>query len=306
MVTAKELTDRLVAWFDPSRSMKIQEAITRILVAEGCSQYDAAEEAERVAQRVIYHLQQRTPYELPFEFSPSDSFRLIGKRRARRSDSPSTLYARAARELMPGVIQMMAQLSADEFEVLCALALRRSGAKEAFALKTHDEGGVDFFGRISVKPHIPEVPTSLLRTSFLDWKLFILGQAKCLNPGTRIGRDEIQKFAQQVRDCLRKYRDNPDPPKHRVPPSYYVEEEPCLPIFMTTARFSDRAPGAALSSGIRLVEGTELAEFLIAHRIGVSMVDDSPVLSFEEFRSWLFTHESEVNITSAIDSEVES
>jgi restriction endonuclease Mrr len=116
----------------------------------------------------------------------------------------------------------------------------------------------------------------------LEWPLLILGQAKCFDLKASIGRDEIQKFAGQIRECLARYTDNPDPPKNRVPYAYYVQNEPCLPMYITTASFSDRVPGTALANGIRLVDGQELAEFLAYKKIG--FVESQNGWSFSEMQ----------------------
>ena len=278
-MTSQDIADKIVRNFDRNSSKKIYEAICDVLLSKGFTDSEASELAENCENQVFNHLKKYTATELPFDFSiRGRNMRLIGKSRIRRDDKPETIYARTVSPFLSEMRKTLAMIEYDDFETLCAASLRLAGATEAFALRTHDEGGIDFFGRIPLRNQSENIPETLLRTPLLKHQLLILGQAKRNDPNSCIGRPEIQKFSEQIRECLAKYQDNPDPPKMRVPSNYYIQNEPCLPIFITTASFSGRVPGTAFANGILLIEGQELAEFLLAKRIGV--INDQSGLAF--------------------------
>jgi len=51
--------------------------------------------------------------------------------------------------------------------------------------------------------------------------------------------------------------------------SYYLRDEPFLGVFVTTASFAETASECVEASGIVLVPGTHLAQFLAFHRVGI-------------------------------------
>lgn len=286
-VAPQEIAEKIVNKFIRTSSKKVYEAIIDILRAEGFADIEAIELAENSESQVLSHLLNYPPTELPFEFSTRERNRLIGKSRLRKNDKPETIYARIASTLLDQIRKTLVNIDYNDFETLCAASLRLAGATEAFALRTSDEGGIDFFGKIPLRNQSESIPTTLLRTPLLKWDLLILGQAKRNDFKVSIGRAEIQKFAGQIRECLAKYPGNPDPPKKHVPFDYYIQNEPCLPIFITTASFSDRVPGTALANGIRLIDGQELAEFLLFNKIGVVEDKNGPAFSEELLSQWV-------------------
>ena len=98
--------------------------------------------------------------------------------------------------------------------------------------------------------------------------VFFLGQSKRYAASSTINRDELQKFAGQVRDCLAKYRGMTTPPSHHVPFDYFDETEPCLTFFMTTASFSRGARDYADSVNMVLAHRDVLAHMLIYWGLG--------------------------------------
>jgi hypothetical protein len=287
-MTPQDIADEIVRNFDRNSSKKVYEAICDVLLSKGYADSEASELAENCENQVFNHLEKQTPTELPFDFSiRGRNIRLIGKSRIRRDDKPETIYARTVSPFISEMRKTMAKMHYDDFETLCAASLRLAGATEAFALRTHDEGGIDFFGRIPLRNQSENIPETLLRTALVKQPLLILGQAKRIDPNSCIGRPEIQKFSQQVRECLAKYPDNPDPPKKRVPSNYYTQNEPCLPIFITTASFSGRVTNADYPNGILLIEGQELAEFILARRIGIIKDKDGLAFSGVLMSQWV-------------------
>ena len=156
-----------------------------------------------------------------------------------------------------------------------------------YALCTGDEGGIDFYGRLVVRPPAGKVEPGILYTTILPKEVLIFGQAKRYMRSQRIGRPDIQTFKGQVEECLEKYPGNVRPPSHRVPNSYYERGEPHLGVFVTTAMFAETAAGSAFASGIILVAGTRLAQFLVHHRVGIRCEGDSYEFDREMFVAWL-------------------
>jgi hypothetical protein len=286
-MTPQEIAQAIVSSFDGNTSKKVYEAITDVLISNGHSKNEAFEVAENYEIKVLNYLKSYLPNKLPFDFSTCENNRLIGKLRKRRNDAPETLFARAISPFVPEMRQAMMSIDEGDFETLCAASLHLAGAIDAFALRTIDEGGIDFYGRIPLRNQSGNIPETLLRTPLLKHNLFLLGQAKQYNLDSSVGRPEIQKFGGQVKECLSQYAGNTDPPRKRVPAEYYIPNEPCLPIFITSASFSDRVPGTAIANGILTIDGLELAEFLLAHRIGVVLEAGKYSFSAELFRTWV-------------------
>lgn len=162
-----------------------------------------------------------------------------------------------------------------------------SGARQMKALCTGDEGGIDFYGRLEIRQSSSRIPAGILYTTLLPKELLVLGQAKCFQRHTRVGRPEIQQFKGQLRDCLEKYEGNNRPPAHRVPGSFYQSNELCLGVFVTTASFAETARACVEASGIVLVDGVQLSQFLAHHHVGI--VEDEGGVRFDqnEFSNWL-------------------
>ena len=59
------------------------------------------------------------------------------------------------------------ELGGDNFEKLCVECLRLSGFREVFVMAVSDDGGIDIFGRLSIRPPDSGVPNGLLRTTLL-------------------------------------------------------------------------------------------------------------------------------------------
>ena len=281
-----ELANILVSDFDRNSAVGLDRAITQILQERGLGIRRAEEVAYNVSRGVLRHLQARTPEELPFRLC-DDGQRLVGKARGRASDDATAIAARSVHGLADILHDRLLAVSTDEFEIVSAAALVLAGAREMHALCTGDEGGIDFFGRLEVRPASAQIPPGILHTTILPKELLVLGQAKRYPKDIKVGRPDIQKFKGQVSDCLDKYVGNARPPSHRVPDTYYHAREPHLGIFVTTGSFAETAMESTGASGIVLVSGIQLAQFLAFHRIGIVQRGDGLVFDEQEFLAWL-------------------
>ena len=234
-------------------------------------------QASEKARKVLSLLRSRDPNDLPFEFSDRHSDRLVGKQRVRVGDSAETLAARQGYSLVPEMLKALYEGGDCAFERLCAALMLLSGAKEAFAGCTNDDGGIDIYGRIQLRLSDEYVRSGILQTAILQKSLLLLGQCKCHQPEKLIEPSDLREFSGAVNDCLNQYEGNHQPPSHRVPPSYYRRGETCIPVFFTTASFSDRASAVARSNDITLVDGKNVAQFLIYHRVAVATHVDGSV-----------------------------
>lgn len=286
-ITPKEIADKIKKEFDRTKSQKISKTICSILCSVGYSEIEAFEWAEQNKSKVLNQLQNYEPTTLPFEFSQSNQEMLIGKSRRLKGDKPETLDARMVSPFLKDMQFALSKLHHSDFETLCAATLKLAGATEMFALRTMDEGGIDFFGRIPLRNPSANIPFTLLRTQLFTNPLLIIGQSKCNDLSIKIGTPEIVKFAGQVKNCLAQYTGNPDPPRNRVPKEYYIQDEPCLPIFITTASFSERAPGTATGNGILLIDGLKLSEFLLANKVGIKERKEDFSFAEEILSQWV-------------------
>lgn len=185
------------------------------------------------------------------------------------------------------MLNHLTTITPNEFEIVSAAALLLAGAREMHALCTGDEGGIDCYGRLEIRPRSQLVPDRIIHTTILPKELLVLVQAKRYRQDTVIGRPEIQKFKAQIADCLDKYEGNDRPPSHRVPESYYHRREPHMGVFVTTATFAETARECVEASGIVLVTGIQLAQFLAFHRVGRAQSGGKYLFSDAKFVEWL-------------------
>jgi hypothetical protein len=285
-LSPRELADSLVTGFDRQAEVRLDRALIELLCQSGLGRFGASESAWKVEGAVLRLLEERPPEDLPFRFSDGGK-RLVGKARISARDNPETIIARNVERLSDSLLKALLALTPDDFEVVSAASMVLSGAREMKALCTGDEGGIDFYGRLEIRPPSSSIPAGLMHTTVLPKELLVLGQAKRYQPDARIGRPAIQQFKGQIQDCLKQYEGNQCPPAHRVPESYYYRDEPFLGVFVTTASFAETASECVEASGIVLVPGTHLAQFLAFHRVGIVEEEGSYRFDENEFCLWL-------------------
>ena len=284
-MTARELAARLVALFDKTSTTTLDRALTGIMRAEGAGKFRSEEIAFEMEDAVLRQLQKYPPEELPF-LVKDGGHRLVGKSRSGEHDSPDTIAAKSAYAIFSDLLKALLVVTPTDFEVVCAAALLLAGACEMHALCTGDEGGIDFYGRLEIRQYSARLAPDIAHTNILPKKLLVLGQAKRYASEARIGRPEIQQFKGQLDDCIKKYEGNAKPPTHRVPDHYYLRNEPYLGVFTTTASFADTAQESTEASGVILVGGVKLAQFLAFHRVGAAG-DDIPHFDDAVFTAWV-------------------
>ena len=286
-VTVQDIASSICSSFDPTQSVKVEEAIVRSLRAKGYSAYDAAVEAEQKIEKVLQTFHSKRPEDLPFHLS-SDEQRLIGNQRILKTDSPQTQLLRSRLQFITPMINALYDCGPNLFEKICAGVMLLSGAHESFAGCTNDDGGIDVYGRIQLRIGDIDVREGLLQTALLQKEggFFFLGQCKCYKLDISIGPDAMSEFDGAVRDCLRKYEGNNRPPSHRVKDDYYKKDEACIRVFFTTATYSDKASSKAKSLDIITVTGRQLAEFLVYHGIGLVESGGKQRLDSIELTNW--------------------
>lgn len=282
----RELADRLVVEFDRHAEVRLDYALVALLRTIGLERFKSEEIAWKVEDGVLRILRERPPEDLPFRLCDGGK-RLVGKARSGASDSPDIAFARNAEGLASQLLDTLLGLTPHDFEVVSAATMVLSGAREMTALCTGDEGGIDFYGRLQIRQSSPQIPRGIIFTTLLPKELLVLGQAKRYERRVRIGRPDIQQFKGQILDCLKKYEGNQCPPTHRVPDSYYRRDEPCLGVYVTTASYAETASECVEASGIVLVSGLQLSQFLAFHRVGVVQNENIYRFDKDEFAIWL-------------------
>ena len=296
MTSPKDLAKKIIVSFDPKSSRKTVEVLAEILQREGFNRFDSHVQAERLKFSVLDILRdQFRPEELPFDFGSSDPTRLVGKLRRRKSDTPETFSVRQLWQFTGHVLNAILEKDKTWFEILCAACLRESGAEEAYALCTGDEGGIDLFGRIPIGRELIGVTPGIIETNLFRANILFLGQCKRYSPSSKVGPRDIRDFMDGVRDCIKKYEGNPRPPSHRVPDSYYRKGELSIPIFLTTADYSDKSTGKAESSSLVNINGRQISEFICSRKIGFALEDDSYQFDKNRLYSWVQQKSEEVD-----------
>jgi hypothetical protein len=287
MASVPEIANLIIKDFDRRNSITVERAATQAIVAlDGVSVSEAAALAESKASAVLGALAAMDPRELPFELSMRASNRLIGKERVRPDDTEEARTVRGRLHLVAPFVEALLQLGDRCFEFVSAATMRLAGAVESVPTGSGDEGGIDFYGRIPIRPASPLVERSVLATSILERNLLFLGQSKCVGSSVEIQRSVITQFNSDVEYCRQKYEGVSRKPSNRVPEAYYRTGETCLKIFITTGKFAPGAVNFASASDMATVNGRQLAEFLIFHGVGIRVDEDSAVVDPDLIANW--------------------
>lgn len=266
-------------------SVKLDALIERVLQQQGVSRFAASSEAIAKTDKVLAELQSRRPQDLPFDFHGANEYRLIGKQRTCPTDSPRTAEVREQLPLLMPMLEAVCACGNLIFEKICAGLMHLSGTSNAYATCSTDDGGIDIYGRLPLRLPDVGVNQNIISTHLLDKKYLFLGQCKCYSPTMRIGRPDLENFWGAVAHCLSQYEGNYHPPSHRVPSSFYRKNETCICLFFTTADYTDTAIGAANAMDIILINGRQIAEFLIYHKIGLSDEGNTSV-NLASLKTW--------------------
>lgn len=273
MPSTIEIASWVVESFNPKETYTVERIVEKVLVEHGTNSFDAPEEAEKKSAAVLDALQKMPLEVLPFDFSIRDTRRLVGKERPLASDTPETKELQAKIALVKQMSAEVFNIGDKNFERLCAKLMMLSGAKEAFAQCTNDDGGIDIYGRLPIRLSDPKIRSGFLRSAILEKAILFMGQCKCQINDIETG--EISKFHGSVDACLRKYDSNEYPPSHRVPDAYYKSREMCIRVFFTTADYTQKARSNADSLDIASVSGRQIAEFLVYHGIGLVQIPEA-------------------------------
>ena len=272
MPSTTEIASWVIDGFNLQDTYTVERIIEKVLLEHGTNSFDAPEEAEKKSAAVLDTLQKMPLESLPFDFSVRDNRRLIGKGRPLANDTPETKELQAKIALVEQMSKEVFKLGDKNFEKLCAQLMQLSGAKEAVAQCTNDDGGIDIYGRLPIRLSDPKIRTGILRSTILEKPVLFLGQCKCQTGHIEPG--EINNFHGAVEDCLRKYEGSDNPPSHRVPDAYYKSREMCIRVFFTTSNYTQKAASKAESLDITPVSGRQIAEFLVYHGIGLMRVPE--------------------------------
>jgi len=286
MIVPRDLAKKIIDRFDPKSSRKIEELLTEIFREEGFGRYESEIKATEYCNSVLNVLKEFRFEELPFEFSLKYQSRLVGKLRKRKKETQETYLARQMWQFSDQVLKAILKKDDKFFEILCAACLKLSGANEAYALCSSDEGGIDIFGRIPLAPDLYKIKSGILETNLLKFNILFLGQCKRYKLDNKIGPRDIREFKTAVKDCLDKYDENSNPPSHKIPEKFYIKGESCIPIFMTTSDYSASASGVAKSSSIFLINGRQIAEFLSSKMVGIIYQNKKYHFNKDKFYFW--------------------
>ncbi len=297
-LSPSELVDRLVAGFDRHAEVRLDHALIKLLRGSGLERFRSEEIAWKIEDVVARLLQERQPEDIPFRLCDGGK-RLVGKARMGVRDNADTAFARNAEALAGELLNTLLDLTPNDFEVVSAASMVLSGGQEMKALCTGDEGGIDFYGRLPIRQPSATIPQGLIHTTLLPKEVLVLGQAKLYQRQVRVGRPDIQLFKGQVQDCMQQYAGNQRPPSHRVPESYYNRDEPCLGVFVTTASFAETATACVEASGIVLIPGVKLSQFLAFHHVGIVQDDKGFRFDQNDFAVWLSAQRRDLTQTGS-------
>ena len=181
MATVQDIAREIVSDFDRYESTTVERAAARAIAKlDLVSEMEASIRAEAKSGAILLALGDFDARALPFEFSDRSPHRLIGKQRERSADSDDARRIRKRLHLVPEYLKAIVKLGDRCFEFVSAASLTLAGASESFATEAGDEGGIDIYGRLPIRPASATVPSSILATSILERDLLFFGQSKCI------------------------------------------------------------------------------------------------------------------------------
>jgi hypothetical protein len=289
MATPTEILQAIIDGFERSEAIRLDIAIERALLSRGSNEYAAGELAasEALQGRVLQLIDAHDSRTLPFVVAGVRVPRLVGTARTGTGvpDAVRERLSLGSPEFKMDVARAVYGLGAELFVCLCCRILSNEGAGVARKTGNTDEGGIDMYGRLSLRIQDPDIDRRVLRTTVLHKSFLFLGQCKCWNPDTMtIGPGELDKLNGAVVRCVDKYVGERHPPSNRVPGDFYDSGETAIKLFLTTTRFTTKAKGAGRD--VVLVDGVAIAEFLISNGVGVSKVNEEPVVSPDVLAEW--------------------
>jgi restriction endonuclease Mrr len=230
--------------------------------------------------RALYEEQQKTmlegkfcPYELLLERDL-----IIGYSFPRPVDDEATKTLRAIAPLHGEMLRTIRNLDPADFETFCAQVLKLLGARDSHTTRLSQDGGADFFARVSIRP---ATPFDMRFTSFEDeFGMLIVGQAKAYAVERPVGVSAVRELVGTI--AMFQFDDS----------AYDISFErrlcdPILPLLMTTGVFSSTAKTLAHRYGVIAKDGAQLATFLCQNGIGISTIGDAKVFDHDIFLRWL-------------------
>lgn len=154
------------------------------------------------------------------------------------------------RKVFPEIRTAIEKIDWRKLECIGKHLLEISGALEAGVTRATKEGGIDFYGLFAI-------PTQrvLLRNS----KIRIVGQAKHRSTNSKVGEEEIKKFAKDYEDFRNKRGKAME-----ILPDWFIKIE--IPVFgavITNTEFTRDAKRYAKRENIILRDGDQITEDLI-------------------------------------------
>lgn len=256
----------LLLYADDESADEVGEQLTPLVSAR---LIDATREAER-KNRIL-------PFELhgfEFEYIRGSSFpdqslnsdhQLVRRRRAKHND----------------VLKELQNLNWREFEIVCMKVLQMLGCSDPRVTSRSDDGGIDFFGKLSLKGRLDNL--SPLGGFDQRMTLWMIGQAKFYRAINTVGPDVVRELVGSVELARTKGT------SHVWNGLEVRAFEPIVILIFTTGEFSNKAMELLRDSGVLYMDGGDLAVFLTDNGVGIT---DGAGFTRDEFRRLLGLCES--------------
>jgi len=167
------------------------------------------------------------------------------------SEVSNTLYR--VRDVKTDEIRLKTKsMNWNNFEHLCKHILEISGIAEAGVTKSSKEGGIDFYGLLRMGAYHQSILLSGL-------EIRIVGQAKHHSEDDKVGELEMNAFIKQFEN----FRDGKGKGFKAVPTWFRRAKSPVTAIVITNTEFTEGAQEAALTAGVIIRDGEQIAEDLI-------------------------------------------
>lgn len=230
--------------------------------------------------QALYEEQQKTALEgkfCPYELL-LDRDRIVGYSFPRPADDEVTQVLREVAPLHDDMLRTIRNLDPADFETFCAEVLKLLGAQDSYKTRLSQDGGADFFARVSIRP------ATSFDTRFVSFEdefmMLIVGQAKAYAVERPVGVSAVRELVGTL--AMFQFDDT----AYEVPFERHLCD-PILPLLMTTGVFSSTAKNLARRYGVVIKDGAQLATFLCQNGIGISATQDSRVLDRDIFLRWL-------------------
>jgi hypothetical protein len=223
---------------------------------------------------------------LRFYWSPEDEDMLIGVACPLPTDDEAELKNK---EILGNAFlleSVLAELAPDVFEVLCKQTLRELGCQFTGKTRTTADGGVDFFGTMTLH-QVEGNPFAKKIELIHNCKMHFIGQAKRYAVTNVIQPQHIREFlgSALLLEFTQGWNLQKELAIENLPPKYLMPKDPVIWLFFSTSFATINARNLANYLGIYFQDGEDISRWLARNPLSKCNQDKNEL--YFELTKWL-------------------